>query len=206
MNGKNINNKNAKEESVNLVPTDRHLMFLNLAYNKFLDIKELILSDSFMTLSDEYRLFKVQQLYSIYSELLRYEPLKEFKGTLKKIRPPEEAIIGYEFFDVIRHIVSHFQFYDRWNDIEYSKDLILWNGVEGSIHRYMMKYEGKTETKFRIWNDQKKEFIYVSIKYPDKYSEGKTIKLSDLINEHEGLIFSTVIMTRILMTQVKEIS
>jgi len=60
----------------NLRPNKAEKEFLQLAYNKFYDIFEEIMADSFWRKRKSYRFSKVKDGFSVYAELLNYEPLK----------------------------------------------------------------------------------------------------------------------------------
>ena len=59
-----------------LKPTASELQFLTLAYNRFYDLFDEVMNDSFWATDDWERFSKIKQAYSIYAELLNYEPIK----------------------------------------------------------------------------------------------------------------------------------
>ena len=91
----------------NFRPNISETEFLTLAYNRFYDLFEEVFDNSFWEKSDWERFSKVSQTFSIYSELLNYEPLKWVINELKTKRPPMESEIGSELFKFIRNVLSN---------------------------------------------------------------------------------------------------
>lgn len=50
---------------------------------------------------------KIKTIFSIYAELLNYEPIKCVIKLIKEKRPPMEGEIGIELFKFIRNIFAH---------------------------------------------------------------------------------------------------
>ena len=84
--------------------------FLNLSYNRFLDLYSEILDDDFINLESELKFYKIKDAFCIYAELLSYTPIKEFVDNLRKTRPPMEAELSSDFLKFIRNILIHFPF------------------------------------------------------------------------------------------------
>ena len=114
--------------SENLRPNKAEKKFLNLAYNRFYDIFEEVMADSFWRKRKNHRFSRIKDGFAIYTELLSYEPLKWIIEHLRKARPPMEAEIGSELFKFIRNVVSHFPFFDTWDEVWIRKSI-----------RYMLK-------------------------------------------------------------------
>ena len=184
-------------------PNDAEKEFLTLAYNRFYDIFDEISADSFWEKDQRYRLSSIKDIFGIYSELLGYEPLKWVIAHIKKIRPPMEAEIGSELFKFIRNTIAHFPFFDRWDDIWVNRQIINWNKAEQSIDKFLKKYEGRKQVKYRFWEAGKKRMTYLSINFPDNYSVREKIFLKDMLLEKEGVKFSIILMKKILDTQVE---
>lgn len=179
--------------------------FLSLAYNRFYDIFEEIISDSFWEKDHQYRFSRIKDIFGAYSELLNYEPLKWTIEHLKRIRLPMEAEIGGELLKIIRHIITHFPFFDIWDDIWIDKQIINWNKEQQSADKFFRKYEGHEQVKYRFWEADKKRMTYLSINFPKNYTKGDKIFLKDILTEKEGVRFSIILMRKILTTQVEEI-
>lgn len=81
-----------------LIPNKAEAEFLTLAYNRFYDIFEKVFDDTFWKKDEWARFSKIKEAFSIYSELLNYEPIKLAIEQLKTSRPPMEAEIGSELF------------------------------------------------------------------------------------------------------------
>ena len=93
-----------------IIPSTAEKELLTLAYNRFYDLYEEIMSDSFWSKEDSYRFNKIKEIFSTYAEILNYPPIKWVISYLKNNRPPMEAEIGSEFFAFIRNILVHFPF------------------------------------------------------------------------------------------------
>ena len=186
------------------VLNERKIEFLNLAYNRFYDIYEEVIDDNFWTKESYYRFSKVKDAFSIYSELLNYEPLKDVIKYVKEKRPPMEGDIASNLFKFIRNIFSHFPFFESWDSVYINKNLINWHKEGQSIDRFLKKYSGINEVKYRYWEYKNKKMTYLTISFPEKY-DNKKIYLKDILSEKEGVIFSLILMKKILETQVLEI-
>lgn len=186
-------------------PNKSEIEFLTLSYNRFLDLFDKIMSDDFWELNQHERFSNIKDVFFIYSELLNYEPLKFVLQKLKTTRPPMESEIGGEVFKFVRNVVSHFPFFTYWEEIWISEQLINWNKKGQSIDKFLKKYSGYKEVKYRFWEPKIKKMTYLSIKFPEKYEGEKKIYLNEMISEKEGVKFSIILMKQILFTQIEEI-
>ncbi len=184
-----------------LRPNKAELLFLTLSYNRFYDIFDEVFNDVFWKLDPYLRLCKIKDTFSIYAELLNYEPINWEIEEIKKKRPPMEAEIGKELFKFVRNVVSHFPLYEKWDDIWINKTLVNWAKGGQTIDKFIEKNIGTGTIKYRFWEEQKKKMTYLSINYPIKYDEEK-IFLKDIIAETDGVQFSLILMKRIINTQV----
>ena len=188
-----------------LKPNESELAFLTLSYNRFYDIFEEAINDSFWEKEEWYRFSKVKEGFAVYSELLNYEPIKGIIENIKKSRPPMEAEIGSELFKFIRNIITHFPFFNSWNDVWVNKSIINWYKKEQSIDKFIKKYLGREPVKYRFWEKDKKKMTYLSINFPKEYENDTKIFLKDILSEKDGIKFSFILMKQILDTQVEEI-
>jgi len=186
-----------------LRPNKAEKEFLTLAYNKFYDIFEEVMTDSFWKKRKLYRFSRIREGFVVYAELLNYEPLKCVIEHLKKARPPMEAEIGSELFKFIRNVIAHFPFFQSWNEVWISKSIINWNKDGQSIDKFLKKYEGKEVVKYRFWEAKKRKMTYLNINFPQKYHEDNKIYLREILSEKEGIKFSFILMRQILDTQVE---
>jgi len=185
--------------------TESELQFLTLGYNRFYDLYEEIMIDEFWIKDDWERYSRITQAFSIYSELLNYEPLKEVIEIIKTKRPPMESEIGSELFKFIRNVLIHFPFYSRWDDICVNRSLVNWNKAGMTIDRFLMNYEGHKEVEYRFHEPKYKRMTYLSVNFPQRYIDNSKIFLKDIITEREDVKFSFILMKQILNTQVQEI-
>lgn len=184
-------------------PSAKEIEFLNMAYNSFYDIFEEAFKEEFWDQDPQYRFFKIKKAFEIYAELLNYEPIKWVIDIIKVKRPPNEAEIGSDLFKCIRNILSHFPFFDSWDDAWVSKNTINWNREGQTIDRFFNKYAGKEDVKYRFWDAKKQEMTYLTIGFPKKYDEDTKIYLRDILSEKDGIRFSFILMRKILDTQVE---
>jgi hypothetical protein len=189
---------------MDLRPTSKEEVFLSLAYNRFYDLADEIIEDSFWEQEDWYRFSKVINLFSVYAELLAYEPFKYVLEAIKKKRPPMESEIGGPLFKFIRNTFAHFPLFESWNEVWLTKGLVNWQKEGQTIDRFLKKYAGHTEIKYRFWEAEKKKMTYMSINFPEQYDDNK-IYLSEILSEKDGVKFSLLMMRNILNTQVESI-
>lgn len=185
-----------------LRPNKAELEFLTLAYNRFYDIFEEVMRDSFWEKNESHRFFLVKDGFAVYSELLNYEPIKWVIEHIKKSRPPMEGEIGSGLFKFIRNVIMHFPFFDSWNEVWVNQSIINWHKDAKSIDKFIRKYKGRGAVKYRFWEADKKQMTYLSINFPKKYEDNTKIYLKDFLSEKEGIKFSFVLMRQILDTQV----
>ena len=186
----------------NLRPNKAEKEFLHLAYNRFYDIFEEVMADSFWRRRKTYRFSRIKDGFAVYAELLNYKPIKWVIEHLRKARPPMEAEIGSELFKFVRNVVSHFPFFDTWDDIWIKKSIINWNKDGQTIDKFLKKYTGKETVKYRFWEAKKRKMTYLSINFPQKYQDNK-IYLKEILSEKEGLKFSFILIKQIIDTQVE---
>jgi hypothetical protein len=187
----------------NLKPNDSEKEFLTLAYNRFYDLFEEVINDSFWKKRKVYRFTRIKDGFATYSELLNYEPLKWVIEQVKEKRPPMEAEIGSELFKFVRNVISHFPFFDSWDEVWIKKSFINWNKNGLTIDKFLNKYSGKETIKYRFWEKEKNKMTYLSINFPQEYNDEK-IFLKNILTEKEGVKFSFILMKQILETQVEK--
>jgi hypothetical protein len=162
------------------------------------------MAEAFWRKEDWYRFSKVSQVFSIYTELLSYEPFKDVLEEIKKRRPLMEAEIGGPLFKFVRNVLAHFPVFETWNSIWFSKELVNWQKEGLTIDRFLKKYAGHEEVKYRFWEPDKKLMTYMSIRFPEEYCDNK-IFLKDIVAEKNGVKFSLIMMRQILNSQVESI-
>ena len=189
----------------NIKPNKKERIALDLFYNRFYDLyKELSHSDFFKNKSS-YRFYKIREIFSVYKELLGYEPIKYHIELIKKTRPPLEGIIVSDLFSFVRNLLLHFPVFNHWDEVYISKDLATWNKA-GTIHRFLkesskIKIDDKGIIHYRIWEKSKSLMTDISISFPEKYDDSK-IFLKDVVSEKEGIKLCISFMKQILDTQI----
>lgn len=189
----------------NLRPNKAEIQFLTLAYNRFYDIFEEVMDDSFWEKDAWYRFSKVKDGFGVYSELLNYEPIGWVLENMKSSRPPIEAEIGRDLFKFIRNVIVHFPFFASWDDVWVNQSLVNWHKDGQSIDRFLTKYKGAETVKYRFWEAAKKRMTYLSISFPECYEDDTKIYLKNLLSEREGVKFSFILMRQVFDTQVLSI-
>ena len=190
-----------------LKPNEKEREVLSLFYNRFYDLYEDV-NDDFINNDAKIRFYKLRESFSIYKELLSYEPIKEYIIWMKKGgRPHFEGIIADDLFSFIRNLLLHFPIFDTWDEVYINKNLATWSKV-GQIDKFLNKgikekIDGKGTVKYRIWEEKKKKMTYFCINFPEKYID-TNIYLKDIISEEVGIKFCMALMKEILDTQVED--
>lgn len=190
-----------------ILPTKKELEVLTLFYNRFYDLYEEITNDNFSNVDAQLRFFKLREAFSIYKELLSYEPIKNYIEWMKKGgRPPLEGVIADGLFSFIRNLLLHFPAFATWNEVYINKNMATWSKA-GQIDKFLqkctqIKIDGKGVLQYRIWETKRGKMTYFSVNFPEKYDESN-IYLKDIISEDVGMKFCMALMREILDTQVK---
>ncbi|WP_428737434.1 hypothetical protein [Sulfurimonas sp.] len=192
-------------EKQNLRPNKKEKIALTLFYNRFYDLYDELSHQDFFKNEPSYRFYKIREIFSVYKELLGYEPIKYHIQLIKNTRPPLEGVIVSELFGFVRNLLLHFPVFDNWEDVYISKDLATWNKA-GTIHKFLLKssqikIDDKGTIHYRIWEKSKKLMTDISINFPEKYDDSQ-IFLKDIISEKEGIKLCISFMKQILDTQV----
>lgn len=188
-----------------LLPTQEELEFLNLSYNKFLDIYDEIFKENFWTLEAQIRFYKEVKMFSIYSELLNYEPIIKYIQYLKRSRPPMESELSSKFIKFIRNLLIHYPLFDSWDEVYINKSLVTWNQKDSSIDKFLKTYSEQSEIKYRYFDSYNNELKYLTIKLSSNYKNGEKIYLKDIIEEKNGIKFCAILMKKTLFSQIEEI-
>lgn len=190
-----------------ILPTKKELEVLTLFYNRFYDLYEEITNDNFSNVDAQLRFFKLREAFSIYKELLSYEPIKNYIEWMKKGgRPPLEGVIADGLFSFIRNLLLHFPAFATWNEVYINKNMATWSKA-GQIDKFLqkctqIKIDGKGVLQYRILETKRGKMTYFSVNFPEKYDESN-IYLKDIISEDVGMKFCMALMREILDTQVK---
>lgn len=189
-----------------LIPNDKEKEALTLFYNRFYELFDEVLSDKFFERDATERFYKLRESFSVYKELLSYDPIKEYLKWMKKGgKPFLEGIIADDLFSFIRNLLLHFPIFDKWNDVYINKNLATWS-KSGQIDRFLkkcikIKIDGKGAVKYRIWEERNQKMTYFNVNFPEKYDD-ENIYLKDIIAEEVGIKFCMALMKEILDKQV----
>lgn len=189
-----------------LIPNDKEKEALTLFYNRFYELFDEVLSDKFFERDATERFYKLRESFSVYKELLSYDPIREYLKWMKKGgKPFLEGIIADDLFSFIRNLLLHFPIFDKWNDVYINKNLATWS-KSGQIDRFLkkcikIKIDGKGAVKYRIWEERNQKMTYFNVNFPEKYDDDN-IYLKDIIAEEVGIKFCMALMKEILDKQV----
>ena len=187
--------------------SEKEIEVLTLFYNRFYELYEEITSENFIEENAQIRFFKLREAFSIYKELLSYEPIKSYIDWMKHGgRPPLEGVIADGLFSFIRNLLLHFPVFKTWDEVYINKNLATWSKI-GQIDKFLdkcpkIKIDGTGILHYRIWEVKKKKMTYFTINFPEKYGE-ENIFLKDIISENVGMKFCMALMREVLDTQVK---
>lgn len=190
-------------------PNNKELVALSLFYNRFYDLYEEISEEgNFIEKAPQIRFCKIKEIFSVYKELMSYEPIKFYLNHIKKNRPPLEGIIAEDLFSFVRNLLMHFPLFDTWDQVYVTKNLATWNKA-GSIDKFLskctkIKIDKNGAVKYRIWEKSKNKMTYIKINFPELYEENNPIYLKDVISEKDGVKFSISLMKQILDTQIDD--
>lgn len=190
-----------------LKPNEKEREVVLLFYNRFYDLYEEVVNDDFVNKNAKIRFYKLREAFSIYKELLSYEPIKEYINWMKKGgRPHLEGIIADDLFSFIRNLLLHFPIFDTWDEVYINKNLATWSKI-GQIDKFLnkstkIKIDGKGRVKYRIWEEKKQKMTYFYIAFPEQY-DSSNIYLKDIISEEIGMKFCMALMREVLNTQLE---
>jgi len=184
-------------------PSETESEFLNIAYNRFIDLFREIIDDEFWEKDPKYRLYRTKEILSVYSEILKYPPIQ---WVIEDNKRPNFSDVGGKLFRFVRNVLLHFPFFDEWDTIWIKRSIVnLYSTKPQFIDRFLSENEGKEDLKYRFWEKDKKRMTYVSIRFPLNYKADERIHLKDIIKEKEGVKFSIIFMDSILRTQIEEL-
>lgn len=189
------------------MPNEKEIEVLTLFYNRFYYLYDEITNDSFLGEQAYIRFFKLREAFSIYKELLSYEPIKQYVKWMKSGgRPPLEGVIADGLFSFIRNLLLHFPVFKTWDEVYINENMATWIKA-GQIDKFLkkcttIKIDGKGTLQYRIWEEKKKEMTSFTVNFPENY-DGQNIYLKDIIAENVGMKFCMALMREIIDTQVK---
>ncbi len=184
-------------------PTPNEVEFLNLSFDRFLNLFEEIMPDEFWNQPADFRFSRTKDLFAVYSEILKYPPVQWVIDADKR---PNHSDVGRDLFKLIRHILMHFPFFEKWDDVWITESLVnLYSTRPQFIHKFLSENEGQDELKYRFWEEKLKRMTYISVSFPKDYSSGGKVFLRDIFPEKDGVKFSAIFMWSILKVQVEEI-
>jgi hypothetical protein len=105
----------------------------------------------------QYRFCLIKDAIAIYAGLLNYIPINWVIENIRKTRPPMEAEIGSELFKFIINVLTHFPYFNRWDDVWISKKIVNWNKEGQSIDKFLERYKGRDPVKYRFCEAKKRK-------------------------------------------------
>ncbi|MES2619258.1 MAG: hypothetical protein V4615_00280 [Bacteroidota bacterium] len=188
-------------------PNEKEQLALSLFYNRFFDLYDELCKEEFFNEKPEHRFYKIREIFSVYKELLGYEPIQYYVKYIKNGgRPPLEGFIIDDLFSFVRNLLLHFPIFDDWDSVYINKHLATWN-KSGTIDKFtskssQIKIDGKGIVKYRIFEKSKNLMTYIQICLPEVYDDQNKIFLKDIISEKEGIKLCISFMKQILDTQI----
>lgn len=183
--------------------TKDEIEFLNLSFNRFLDLFSEIMPDGFWEKLPYHRFSKTKDLFAVYCEILKYPPVQWVIDANPRPNYPD---IDRDLFKLIRHILMHFPFFEQWDDVWITHSIVnLYSTRPQFIDKFLSENEGKDELKYRFWEEEQKRMTYISVTFPKDYTTGGKVFLRNIIPEKDGVKFSAIFMWNILKVQIEEI-
>ncbi|MDP1814020.1 MAG: hypothetical protein Q8K92_06185 [Leadbetterella sp.] len=195
-------------EALEIRPNSKEKNALNLFYNRFYDLYEELSQDKFFNQKASSRFYKTRDIFSVYKELLGYEPIRYYLKYVKSGgRPPLEGLIVDDLFSFVRNLLLHFPLFEEWDSVYIIKDLATWNKAR-TIHKFLeksskVKIDDSGTINYRIWEKSKNLMTYIQIHLPEEYNDTNKIFLKDIISEKDGVKLCISFMKQVLDTQVK---
>ena len=180
-------------------PSRAEERYLALGYDRFYSLFKEINSEAFWDLSPEIRFFKIKDIFSIYTELIKYKPIDHI---LANDARPHAELLGRRFIKFIRNVLQHFPFFTQWDEVYVDRELVTALEPSGTIDKFLMDTHAY-DTKFRVWNPTSKVMTYVDINLNTGYGEGHAVFLSNMLNEKDGVMLLCLLMRKYLDTQIE---
>jgi len=176
---------------------------LVLAYDRFNKIYKEVMDETFWTNNPYFRLSKIKDCFSIYTEIIKF---KDFKEAMK-IKLEDHSLgktTAMQLLEIVRHILIHFPFFDSWKGVYFNKSMITWLPQHKKIDNFFSDHENQINYVYRIKRNDKVEAETV-IRIPKNYTKGTNIFLNNILNEKDGIRISMVYMKKILRSLTKNI-
>lgn len=120
-----------------LKPNEKEREVLLLFFNRFYNLYDEIVNNEFSKKDAKVRFYKLRDAFSVYKELLNYEPIKAYIEYMKKGgRPFFEGIIADDLFSFIRNLLLHFPVFETWDEVYINKNLATWS-KSGQINKFL---------------------------------------------------------------------
>ncbi len=194
--------------SGSIKPNEKEREALLLFYNRFYDLYDEIVNDEFYKENAKVRFYRLREAFSVYKEILSYEPIKAYIEYMKKGgRPFFDGVIADDLFSFVRNLLLHFPIFDTWDDVYINKNLATWS-KSGQIDKFLSKVinykiDDTGVIHYRIWEENKKKMTYFSVNLPEKYDDTTNIYLKDIITEEVGMKFCMALMRKVIDTQIE---
>jgi len=182
------------------------LQFNRLASEKLYELSREIKTEEFWEKSPEYRFYRYNKMYSLYTEITNYKPLNSFIKEFFILNENDAIKIQGELYQFIRNLFAHFPYFDTWDEVWISKEFASWNDAtkKRTIHQFLEKYVGHEPLKYRFNFNESDDYKEVTLNFHQTYNDTDRIYLKDLINEKDGVFLSIVGMNTILRELVKQ--
>lgn len=104
----------------------------------------------------------IKELSLLVSEMLTDKKIKDeyINRLMNSSYNSQDLEIKLETFTMFRNLLVHFPFFEKWEEVYVSENLLLWNKKKSRILEYFKKYESK-EINYKIFMRQYGEWSLV---------------------------------------------
>jgi hypothetical protein len=185
-------------------PTIQEYNFLELAYARFEKIWQIYTKGDFYAQSAEYRFFCLKDAFSIYSEVITYQPLRDYLCGLEIAKNNHWNILNVDLPKVVRNIILHFPFFTKWEDVYINKALATWNNLNSTIDKFFEKHKGAESIIINAETEMDPSYE-IRIHFPAQYNYITNIYLKDIINEETGIDLFLTLMKTAMFSQLESL-
>jgi len=162
-------------------PKQDQIDFIQLSLNRSNELMSLVEDNA---LSERERFLLLKELVSIYSEMERYPPIIDLLKTVPAGNPVGD--FG-PLFKVIRHLLSHFPFFDTWDVFWFNQEMVNAMSSPGkTIQNYFSK--GNHPEFFFKFQSSSGELMHEGkIVSPKGYLQNQKIYLKDILSFNDAI-------------------
>lgn len=150
---------------------------------------KMVSLDLLLNSSSEQKFSVIKELSPLITELLSKKEIRDkfvdLANSSKVKENSEDNNIKFKAFEIIRHIIIHFPFFDNWNDVFITNNLLSWNNKEHwAIKKFFSKeavFQYVIYTKnYDKWEPSR--HVKMNVK---KLDDSNPLYLKDVISEDD---------------------